>query len=66
MWERTMKTEDQIRKRLNKLIVDYFNGKFEYNEKKLAEERIRELVWVSDETILINNDEAKLIGKKKK
>ena len=61
-----MKTEEQIRKKLNKLIAGYFKGDFGGQEKRLAEERIRELVWVSDETILIDNDKAKLIGKKKK
>jgi len=61
-----MKTEEQVRKRLNRLIADYFNGKFNGQEKRLAEERIRELVWVSDETILIDDDKAKLVGKKKK
>jgi len=61
-----MKDEDTLRKRLNKLIGDYFNGEFEYNEKRLAEERIRELVYVLDECILVNDGKAKLIGKKKR
>ena len=61
-----MKSEAVLRKRLNKLIAKYFNGKFEYQEKRLAEERIRELVYVLDECILVDDGKAKLLGKKKK
>lgn len=61
-----MKSEAQIRKKLNRSIADYFNGKLYGHDKRLAEERIRELVWVLDECILVNNGEAKLLDKKRK
>lgn len=61
-----MKTEKVIRNRLNKLVVDFFKGKFNGQEKKLVEEEIRCLVWVLDECILVDGEKVKLAGKGKK
>jgi shikimate kinase len=59
-----MKSEKEIRKRLNKKIADFFNGKVKYQERAKEESAIKELVWVLEEMIFIENGGAKLVGKK--
>lgn len=61
-----MKSEKEIRKRLNKLIADYFKKKFHGTDRYFAEARIRELVWILEEIVSVENGKAKLIGKDKK
>jgi hypothetical protein len=60
-----MKKEKQIRDRLNKLIADYFNKKFSGTDKYFAEARVRELVWVLDEVILMRDGKSKIGGEEK-
>ena len=61
-----MKSEKQIRDRANKIIKNYFNKKYSSNEKPRMEAVIKELIWVLDETLLIDhkNNVKKLVGKK--
>ena len=60
-----MKTEKQIRNRANKSIAKYFGGKLMHGEKAKLEAEIKELIWVLDECLLVENGEGKLIEDKK-
>jgi hypothetical protein len=60
-----MKTEKQIREKLNKLISAYFSGKLMNSEKTEHEHRIRELVWILDEVIFLDKEKVEIGGKNK-